>query len=280
MHRTFHYLVFEFAALLSGVLLLPCCHAQPTTQTPKMAGIAHVAFRVSDVSKARTFYKKLGYEEAFVLDQSGTPSEVFFKVNDRQFIELYPQRQPGQQVGFMHICFESNDLQGLHDFYVHRGLAPIAVRRAGAGNLLFTMEGPEKQNIEYTQYMPGSRHSNDRGQHLGPHRISQTIFAAGIAMQDPAAARTFYLDELAFTPTSPIEPNHFSLVVPGAARQQVEIIQKSSNTAFELFFSINDLRETAAQLKELQIPVEKHRRMLSITDPDGNRLIFVSSKTK
>jgi catechol 2,3-dioxygenase-like lactoylglutathione lyase family enzyme len=81
-----------------------------------VAGIALVAFRVSDVLKARAFYKKLGYEEAFALDHGGTPTEVFFKANDRQFIELYPQRQPSQQIGFIHICFESNDLQSLHDF--------------------------------------------------------------------------------------------------------------------------------------------------------------------
>jgi catechol 2,3-dioxygenase-like lactoylglutathione lyase family enzyme len=271
-------LLLSCAALPAAVVPAPCGHSQPATQAPALAGIAHVAIRVSDLPKARAFYEKLGFEEAFALDQSGTPTEAFLKVNDRQFIELYPQRQPGQQIGFMHVCFESTDLNSLHDFYIQRGLAPIAVRRAGAGNLLFTMEGPEKQNIEYTQYMPGSRHTNDRGQHLGPHRIAEKIHAAGLPMQDPAAARAFYTDKLAFTPAEAIEPGRIGLALPGTLDQQVEIVQQSAQSAFELFFSVSDLRQTAARLKELQIPAEKHHNTLSITDPDGNHIIFSREK--
>jgi hypothetical protein len=169
------------------------------------------------------------------------PTQVFLKVNDRQFIEIYPQQQLKQPVGFMHVCFESNDLEGLHNFYLARGLAPISVRRAGAGNLLFTMEGPEKQNIEYTQYMPGSRHTNDRGKHLGPHRIAETILAAGIQMQDPDAARAFYIDKLDFAPAMPIEPGRIGLALPGASGQEVEIIEQSralplsSSSSFLIF---------------------------------------------
>jgi catechol 2,3-dioxygenase-like lactoylglutathione lyase family enzyme len=278
--RKWNTCVLGAVALLATMLPFPCSYAQPATQTPALAGIAHVAIRVSDLLKSRTFYEKLGFEEAFALDQGGTPTEAFLKVNDRQFIELYPQHQPAQAPGFMHLCFESSDLNSLHDFYVQHGLAPIAVRRAGAGNLLFTMEGPEKQNIEYTQYMPGSRHTNDRGQHLGAHRIAEQIQAVGLAMQDTSAARAFYLDKLAFTPAKPMEPDHTSVALPGAANQQIEIIQQSPGTAFELFFSVPNLHQTAAQLKKLQIPAEKSRRTLFITDPDGNRLVFVESREK
>jgi len=275
-------LISRVAILLAAALPLPCSYGQSATQTPELAGIAHVAIRVSDLLKSRAFYKKLGFEEAFALDQDGAPTEAFLKVNDRQFIELYPQRQPNQTIGFMHVCFESDNLNGLHDFYIQHGLAPTAVRRAGAGNLLFTMEGPEKQNIEYTQYMPGSRHTNDRGQHLGLHRIAQSIFAVSLAMQDPASARAFYLDKLTFAPATPIEPGHIGLALPGATSQQLEIIQQSSSTtaAFELFFTVTDLRQTTTQLKKLQIPAEKHRGTLAINDPDGNLVVFVRSKEK
>ena len=54
----------------------------------------------------------------------------------------------------------------------------MEVRKAGAGNLLFTMDGPMQpngpQNIEYTEYQPGSLHSNDEGQHLGPDRVGDS----------------------------------------------------------------------------------------------------------
>ncbi len=40
----------------------------------------------------------------------------------------------------MHVLFESADLEKLNQPYVARGLAPTAVRKSGAGNLLFTMQ--------------------------------------------------------------------------------------------------------------------------------------------
>jgi catechol 2,3-dioxygenase-like lactoylglutathione lyase family enzyme len=255
-------------------------------QAPDLAGIAHAAIRVSDLAKSRDFYEKLGFEEAFALDQGGSPTEAFLKVNDRQFIELYPQRQPSQPIGFMHVCFESADLEALNRFYVERGLSPISVRRAAAGNLLFTMQGPEKQNIEYTQYMPDSKHSNDRGKHLGANRISEHIVAVAIEMQDPAAAVVFYRDKLGFTTAPALESGQIRLDLPGRPGEGVEIgaepgaktVQHTPDSAFQIFFSVPDLRRAAAQLRVLKIAVEERVSMLSIRDPDGNRMVFVRMK--
>jgi catechol 2,3-dioxygenase-like lactoylglutathione lyase family enzyme len=209
------------------------------------------------------------------MDQGGTPTQSFMKINDRQFIELYPQREPSQAIGFMHVCFESDDLEALNQSYVSIGLAPIPVRRAGAGNLLFTMHGPEGQNIEYTQYMPGSKHWNDRGKHLGAQRVSEEMIAVGIAVQDTAAARTFYEEKLGFTAAPALAPNQIGLRLPGASDQRVEIVQQTPGAAFQVFFTVDDLRQAAKQLKAVQIPVEKQKTMVSIEDPDGNRIVFV-----
>lgn len=251
--------------------------APATVPSPKLAGIAHAAIRVSDLASSREFYSKLGFEEAFAMDQGGAPTEAFFKINDRQFLELYPQRQPTQAIGFMHVCFEASDIEGLNRYYLEHGLQPAVVRRAGAGNLLFTMEGPEKQNIEYTQYMPGSRHTNDIGKHLGPNRIAERILAAGIEMQTPLAAGDLYTGKLGFTPGNPLEPGQLWLRLPGDSGQQIEIVQHNETSAFRLFFAVANLRQTAARLKALQIPFEKHKSDLYIRDPDGNRLVFVNA---
>jgi hypothetical protein len=40
------------------------------------------------------------------MHQGGVPTQSFIKINDRQFIELYPQREASQTIGFMHVCFE------------------------------------------------------------------------------------------------------------------------------------------------------------------------------
>ena len=269
-----------FLALFAANLLVPgvpLCAAQAPPQPPQLAGIAHAAIRVADLNKSREFYVKLGFQEAFAMTQNGTTTQSFLKINDRQFIELYPQRKPTQAIGFMHLCFESGDINALNSYYAASGLSPIPVRRAAAGNLLFTMEGPEKQNIEYTQYMPGSKHSNDKGLHLDANRISEEMVALGIEMQDPVAARIFYTEKMEFAPGTGYQKGQIWLKLPGSSKQQVEIIQHASGTAFEYYFSVASLRRTAAQLKTLQIPFEKRGAMLSIHDPDGNRILFVKA---
>ena len=266
-------------ALCAGLWFPFACAAQSQPQSPDLAGIAHVALRVADLEKSRDFYRALGFEEAFSMNQGGTPTEAFIKVNDRQFIELYPQRQSSQPIGFMHVCFESNNLEALNRFYLDGGLSPIPVRRAGAGNLLFTLAGPEQQNVEYTQYMPGSRHWNDRGQHLSASRISGQIVAAGIEFRDPAAALTFYEQKLGFSLDPPVHPGHTWLWLPGSSHQFVQIEPQAPGAAFSLFLLTPDLRRAAADLKSLHIAAEKRRSMLSIQDPDGNRIVFLKART-
>jgi hypothetical protein len=45
-----------------------------------------------------------------------------------------------------------------------------------------------------------------------------------------------------------------------------------------MFFSVANLRHAEAQLKSLQIPVQKHKSTLWIQDLDGNRIVFVKVK--
>jgi catechol 2,3-dioxygenase-like lactoylglutathione lyase family enzyme len=259
--------------LLSLVLSSCGAAAQVQTPGPPLAGIAHVALRVSNLNRSRDFYQKLGFEEAFALTKDGVVTESFLKVNDRQFIEMYPQ-QPSQPIGFMHVCFEGADLDVLNREYLARGLSPTPVKRAGAGNLLFTMEGPEKQNIEYTQYMPGSLHSNDRGKHLGANPISTELVAFSLAMKDEIAAEEFYRQKLGFQPLQRFfEPGLMALQLPGPSRQAVQITRAGS--AFKIFFVVSDLEGAAALLNALHVSVEKQQSVLTIQDPDGNRIVFV-----
>ena len=265
---------FPFAAMSVAAALAQTA-GLPTAPGPGLAGIAHTAIRVADLGKSRDFYQKLGFEEAFAMDQGGVPTQSFIKINDRQFIELYPQRDTAQPIGFMHVCFEASDLDGLNRFYVSENLIPNAVRRAGAGNLLFTMTGPENQNIEYTQYMPGSKHTNDRGKHLGAHRIAEEIVAVGITIQDPGAAVTYYKEKLRFASAQGWEAGQSWLSLPGTPGQLMEIEQQTPGMVFQIYFSVTDLRRAGKQLKALGTKVEKHQFGISVLDPDGNRIVFV-----
>jgi catechol-2,3-dioxygenase len=260
-----YLLVAFFLSAVGGQTQIP----PPTT----LAGIAHVALRVSDLARSRDFYQKLGFEQSFAFTKDGATTEVFLKVNDRQFIEMYPQGQPPQEIGFMHVCFESTDLEQLNRAYRARDLSPTPVKRAGAGNLLFTMVGPEQQNIEYTQYMPGSLHSKDQGQHLGANRISEEIFGVSLRMEDPVVARAFYEQMLGFHESRNVfESGVVPLLMPGSSGQVVEI----TPGVFQLLLSVPSLRHAAAQLNALHIGFEKEKSMLVIQDPDGNRVAFLT----
>jgi catechol 2,3-dioxygenase-like lactoylglutathione lyase family enzyme len=245
-----------FATL--ALLLAPLLPAQqPAAPSPNLAGIAHVALRVHDLAASIAFYEKLGFVKAFELSRNGQVYEAFIKINDRQFIELYPTDAKNTQVGFLHLCFEGNDLNSVHDYYVAHGLTPNAVRTAGAGNLLFTMPGPATpqgpQNMEYTQYMPGSLHSKDFGQHLGPNRIADKLTRVTVATEDPTAAKAFYQDKLAFTPAAKED----SLRIPGSD-QQVEFVSSEKQG---MLAHITLGSPTPGQ------PAHAHQ---TLTDPDRN----------
>src|SRR5258708_3861259 len=168
-------------ALLGASSFRSFAQAAPTGQ---IIGIAQIAYRVSDLDKEVAFLQKLGFEESFgITNAAGKTTEVFIKVNDRQFIEVYPQANPSEPLGWMHVCYESGDINGLAAALTAHGLKPTEVRKAGAGNLLTTMNDPEDRVTEFTQYMPGSRHTLAKGQHLSEHRVSAQML--GLSPPEP-----------------------------------------------------------------------------------------------
>jgi catechol 2,3-dioxygenase-like lactoylglutathione lyase family enzyme len=277
----FHRSVCRTALLFVSYALAPShtriAHAQSgSTPPPPFNGIAHVAIRVHDLAASVAFYQKLGFEQAFDLRKNDIPYESFIKINNNQFIELYPTTEKDPAVGFLHLCFEGVDLNAIHDDYVTRGLTPTAVRKAGAGNLLFTMAGPEQpsgpQNIEYTQYMPGSLHSNDQGKHLGPDRVADKLIAVALAMKDTAAAREFYINQLLF---KPIAGDQMDLHMPGESGEEVEIVAAPSlGTKARLTLQSENLGKAARELHKEGIDAEKNGQTLTIKDPDGNVLLL------
>ena len=240
-------------------------------QSPALTGIAHVAFRVADVAVARAFYQKLGFEQAFEMTRDGQTTEAFIKLNDLQFIELYPRN--AQPSGLMHICYLASDLEPLNAEYTKRELKPSPVRKAGAGNMLMVVRGPENQTLEYTQYMPGSMHFEDHGKHLGENRISQHMLGATLAVKDLPAARAFYTDKLAFDPRAEGADGVY-LRLPGGSGDEVKLEPAGDNTKPGLFFTVPDIQRTAADLKSRGLEVKTTPTAVSVTDPDGVIITF------
>jgi catechol 2,3-dioxygenase-like lactoylglutathione lyase family enzyme len=240
------------------------CAAIGWAQPSGLVGIAHVAFRVADLEAARSFYRKLGFEQFFEIKQGERTTEAFLKINDRQFLELYPRSDPAQALGLMHVCYESSDLEALHAGYMTRGLTVSDVRKAGAGNLLMTVKDPEGQTIEFTQYLPGSRHYEDRGKHLSANRVSQTLTGATTTARDVMAMRAFYVEKLGLS-----ELAGGRLRIPGDSRQELDL------GASGIQFGVSDLQQTARVLAGLGLQVRSGTVAVTVSDPDGNVISFL-----
>src|SRR5271163_2236505 len=91
-------------ALIATILASPQSRAQSDTPAPPLTGVAHVALRVHDLAASTAFYEELGFEQAFDLRRDNVPYESFIKINDRQFIELYPTTEKDPTPSFLHLC--------------------------------------------------------------------------------------------------------------------------------------------------------------------------------
>jgi catechol 2,3-dioxygenase-like lactoylglutathione lyase family enzyme len=248
------------------VLLLLAAGLQ--AQSNALAGIAHVAFRVGDLARSRDFYGKLGFEQAFAFADADTTSVSFVKINDRQFIELYPRKDASQRPELMHVCFEAQDIAAVHDAYAAEKLDPSAPKKARAGNLLFLLHDPEGHLLEYTQYLPDSIHSKDHGQHLGKPRISRHLVEASIVAEDFPAQKNFFVSKLGFGTGK--DPR--ALNVAGGSGDQIEL--RAPRERPRMVFQVENLRKTASLLRNLGFQINKERREVSLTDPDGNIVSF------
>ena len=184
-------------AALAGVWLVAPAEAQ---QRPPITGIAHIALRTDNLDAARRFYgHDLGFAEPFHLNHpDGSLELTFFKVNDRQYIEVSPGLKNDAEDRLMHIAFETTDVKKLRDYLVKRGVSAPAVAKYPDGNLTITVEDPEGHRIEFVQYMKDSLEGRQFGKFLPETRISEHMIHSGFTVKDQAAEDRFFKDILGF----------------------------------------------------------------------------------
>jgi len=173
------------------------CAAQ---QRPPIIGIAHVALKTDNLEAARHFYgHDLGFAEPFHLNNpDGTLELTFFKVNDRQFIEVAPSLK-GDEDRMSHIAFETTDVKKLRDYLASRAVAvPSEAARYPDGNLSITVTDPEGHHIEFVQYLPDSLEGRETGKSMPAQRISEHIIHAGFVVKSQSAEDAFFKDILGF----------------------------------------------------------------------------------
>jgi len=183
--------------LIAVLALTPLLMAQ---HRPRILGVAHIALFVSDIEKSRAFYKDLlGFDEPFKLDKpDGTLSLTFIKVNDRQYIELFPGLQPGGD-RLNHISIQTDDAEAMRAYLGSKGVkVPAAVPRGRILNSNFNVKDPDGHTVEIVQYEPEGWSVREKGKFMTDKRISDRMLHLGIIVGDLSAARKFYGDILGF----------------------------------------------------------------------------------
>ncbi len=168
---------------------------------PPILGVAHIGLKTNDIAAARAFYGKgLGFQEPFTLDKpSGGLMLTYFKVNDHQYIEVFPELKGETEDRLSHIAFETTDAGALRGYLASKGVpVPASLKPGLDGNLSFMVKDPDGHMVEFVQYMPGSLHSRNFGKFLPAARVSTRMIHVGVTVQDRAAADRFYHDILGF----------------------------------------------------------------------------------
>jgi catechol 2,3-dioxygenase-like lactoylglutathione lyase family enzyme len=247
----------------AACLPLPAQNAQP------LNGIAHVAFRVSDLPKSREFYRTLGWEQAFEFgDDKGTATS-YVKVSDRQFIELYRAASPSDSLGLMHICIDAADLEAAAAACQAAGLKPSKPNKARAGNLLFNLQDPERRFLEYCQYLPGSLHMTGAGKFLEKGSASTHMVRVSQQATDMAAETAFYTIKLGFA-----DRGNGRLEIPGRFGESIVLEPAAPDWKPRLVFETRDLKQTAAAIEKRGIPFTVTSESVTVRDPDGAYLVF------
>jgi catechol 2,3-dioxygenase-like lactoylglutathione lyase family enzyme len=196
-----------------AALLTAASFAQNATNTAKRAapvarpaivGVAHIGLKTDDLAAARKFYTGiLGFQEPISLDKA--PGEgtglllTYFKVNDHQYIEMFPELTDPKMDRLSHISFETTDAEQLRAYLASRGVqVPEHLPSRRDGSLGFNVKDPDGHDVEFMQYLPDSLHGRSFGKFLPDTRISTRIIHVGVVVKDRAAADHFYKNILGF----------------------------------------------------------------------------------
>jgi catechol 2,3-dioxygenase-like lactoylglutathione lyase family enzyme len=188
----------RLTGIIVAALITASLSAQTNVQPPRILGIAHVAFRVGDMAKARAFYGNfLGYKDPFSLSgPDGNIAMDFIKVNDHQYLELVPgdDQSRGQ---LDHFALYTDDLAGMRTYLLSRNVRMRKdVHRGRVGNYFLTVQDPDGRLIEILQYTPNSLTERNKNNFMPSGRISTHITHVGISVASLGAASKFYRDIL------------------------------------------------------------------------------------
>jgi len=289
--------------LLLAAALCASLAAGQAPKRPRITGLAHVALYVQNIEKARWFYKDfLGFGEPFLLNNpDGSLSLTFIKVNDRQYIELFPEREPGTDRLF-HISIAVDDAEAMRAYLAaHGAQAPDKVGKGRIRNSNFNVKDPDGHTVEIVQYEPDGWSMREKGKHMSDDRISTRLLHAGILVGALEPARKFYGELLGFRETwrgsrSGKTLDWVNMAVPDG-EDYIELMLYSElppanarGVAHHIALEVPDMAKAVAALearparkaysRSLEVRTGTNRkRQLNLYDPDGTRIELMEPRT-
>ena len=194
--------------MLVATTMAGAAEANATPRRPRIVGISHAAFYVSDMAKARAFYEGfLGFASPYSIPRKN-PEErlVWIKINDRQSVELFPGSEVAPDADRLyHIAIEVDDADAMLAYLRAKGVAglpPTGASPVGRiGNKNFTIKDPNGNGVEIVQYMPDGWTVREKSRHLPATRISQRMSHVGVMVGELEASLKFYGEILGFRET-------------------------------------------------------------------------------
>jgi lactoylglutathione lyase len=184
---------------LAVALAMSLGAAEP--QRPRITGISHAAFYVTDMAKARAFYEGfLGYESPFSIPRKNGGELVWIKINDRQTVELFPASEISPDADRLyHIAVETDDAEAMRVYLASKGVAvPEKTAVGKIGNKNYFIKDPNGNTVEIVEYLVDGWTKRAAGKHLPDTRISKRLSHVGIMVGQFDASMKFYGEILGF----------------------------------------------------------------------------------
>lgn len=125
----------------------------------QLNGIQHVGIPTNDIEATIEFYGKLGFEVALqTVNEEANEKVAFLKLNNL-VIETYENKAAKMESGAIdHVAIDVKDIEKVYELINHAGLNTIRdtihfLPFWENGVRFFTIEGPNKEKIEFSQYL-------------------------------------------------------------------------------------------------------------------------------
>jgi len=293
---------------LTAILLLASSHSiaqQSTPPRPRITGISHVGYFVSDLPKAIAFWHDfLGFDESYSLKKKDNQDVrvAFIKTNDHQHIELFNEPPTSPPSMMSHLCFTVDDIEAMRTYLRSMGfdVKPGDGVKTQTGDYAFEIRDPDGMLVEFVQSLPTGLEGKAAGKFEPDTRISTKIYHLGFLVGNSQKSMDFYGKVLGFHETwrggaDPKQLSWINMRVPDGT-DYVEFMlysklpQGSYGTKNHIALAVPDIAKAVAILesrpafkdygKDLKIAIGvNQKRQVNIYDPDGTRVEMMEENT-